>query len=130
MADNRETRIHWLNWKDMYREAEDNQDDGFFDLSATFARRIESHAGEGNLLYWAGEDLCEDVGFDPTVMYHVRNTEWPWEDMMADLLVLSEEYPEVILLPVGVTSDLTLWRTSFELDQLHATHLLSAIKVN
>jgi len=105
MADNREARIYWLNWKDMYIEAIEREDDSFFELSALFACRIESCAGEGNLLYWAGEELYEDVGFDSTVMYHVRNTRWSWDAMMGDLLILSEEHPEVIFQVTFIEGD-------------------------
>jgi len=93
----REAKIIWLNWKEMYLAAEEKQDDAFFDLSAVLARRIESMCGTDNLLEWAGEDLCEDRGFSPTVMYRVSSKDWPWNMMMEDLQSLSAVFPEIIL---------------------------------
>ena len=93
----RETRITWLNWKEMFLAADQRRDENFFMLSAILAERIESLCGEGNLVEWAGEDLCEDIAFDPTVMYHVRNSQWPWETMMQDLAAISSDFPEIIL---------------------------------
>ena len=95
---NREARIHWLNWKEMYTAAEEREDEDFFELSAILANTIEGWCGINNLLYWAGEELCEEVGFDPTVMVHVRNADWPWDKMMEDLRDFSENYPEMILM--------------------------------
>ena len=74
----RETNIIWLNWKEMFYEAEERQDENFFQLSAILAHRIESLCGTENLIEWKGEYLCEDRGFDPTVMFHVRNIGWDW----------------------------------------------------
>lgn len=92
----REAKITWLNWKDMYYKAGETREDAFFDLSAVLARRIEALCGTDNLIEWLGEDLCEDCGFDPTVSYRVRNTAWPWNVMIADLQMLSAEFPEII----------------------------------
>ena len=94
----REARIHWLNWKDMYTVAEEREEENFFELSAILADSIEGWCGSDNLLEWAGEELCEEVAFDPTVMVHVRSADWPWDKMMEDLRGFSENYPEMILM--------------------------------
>jgi len=93
----REAKITWLNWKDMYCKASETKEDAFFDLPAVLARRIEALCGMDNLIEWLGEDLCEECGFDPTVSYRVRNDAWPWNVMIADLQLLSAEFPEIIL---------------------------------
>lgn len=93
----REAKITWLNWKEMFLAAEEKQDDAFFDLSAILAHRIEAMCGPDNLLEWVGEDLCEDIGFSPTVMYRVSSKDWPWDMMMDELKSLSAEFQEIIL---------------------------------
>jgi hypothetical protein len=92
----RETNIIWLNWKEMFYEAEERQDENFFQLSAILAHRIESLCGTENLIEWKGEYLCEDRGFDPTVMFHVRNIGWDWSSMITDLQRLSSDFPKMI----------------------------------
>lgn len=98
MLCDREAIIHWLNWKEMFDSAEKQQDENFFELPAILANTIEEWCGHDNLIEWAGDELCEEVGFDPTVMVHVRNASWPWNEMMADLLTFSEEYSEMIFM--------------------------------
>lgn len=95
MSMDRETKITWLNWLPMYNEAEKNEDEDFFMLPASIWKRIEEKCGEDNLIEWA-EDQCEDCGFDLTVSYHIRNTDWPWKAMMEDMQTLSAEFPEII----------------------------------
>ena len=102
---NRETKITWLNWKDMFYDADERKDDGFFALPAILAHRIEALCGEGNLIEWLGEDLCEDCGFDPTVSFRVRNSEWPWNVVMDDLQALSAEFPEIIFQVTFIEGD-------------------------
>ena len=92
----RETIIIWMNWKEMFYLAEEKQDENFFRLSAILAHRIESLCGAENLIAWEGEYLCEDRGFDPTVMFHVRNTSWDWSRMMKDLHAISSDFPKMI----------------------------------
>ena len=92
----REAKIIWMNWKEMFLTAEEREDDTFFDLSAILARKIEVLCGSDNLLEWAGEELCEDRGFSPTVMYHVSNRVWPWDVMMNDLKRLSAEFQGIV----------------------------------
>ncbi len=105
MSDNRESKIHWLNWKEMFDSAEEKQDEHFFELSAVLANTIEKWCGSENLLEWAGEDLCEEVGFDPTVMVHVRNTNCSWDRMTENLLSFSEEHPEMIIMVTFIEGD-------------------------
>ena len=93
---NRETKIIWLNWLEMFREAENREDEDFVMLSAYIWQRIREKCGEDNLIEWASGELCEDIGFDQTVLYHIRNTDWPWKTMMDDLQVISAGFPEVI----------------------------------
>ncbi len=95
---NRETRIYWLNWKEMFNNAEEQQDEQFFKLPAIMASTIEQWCGQDNLIEWTGDELCEEVGFDPTVMVHVRNVSWPWNKMIADLLTFSKEYSDMIFM--------------------------------
>ena len=102
---NRETKITWLNWKDMFYGADERKDDGFFALPAILAHRIEVLCGEGNLIEWLGEDLCEDCGFDPTVSFRVWNSEWPWNVVMDDLQALSAEFPEIIFQVTFIEGD-------------------------
>lgn len=94
--DNRETFIIWLNWKEMFYEAEEKQDEDFYKVSAILAHRIEKLCGTDNLIEWRGEYLCEDRGYDPTVMFHVRNTSWDWSRMMTDLQSISSDFPDMI----------------------------------
>ena len=95
MSMDRETKITWLNWLPMYDDAEEREDEDFFMLPASIWKRIEEKCGEDNLIEWA-EDPCEDCGFDSTVSYHIRNTDWPWKAMMEDMQTLSAEFPEII----------------------------------
>ena len=101
----REARIYWLNWKEMFDAAEERQDEYFYKLSAILANTVEGWCGRENLLEWAGEELCEDIGFDPAVMVHVRNTLWPWERMMADLQAFSGAYPDMVLKVTFIEGD-------------------------
>ena len=81
----RETNIIWLNWKEMFYEAEERQDENFF-----------HDIYKNDLPEWKGEYLCEDRGFDPTVMFHVRNIGWDWSSMITDLQRLSSDFPKMI----------------------------------
>ena len=94
--DNRETFIIWLNWKEMFYEAEEKQDEDFYKVSAILAHRIENLCGADNLIEWRGEYLSEERGYDPTVMFHVRNTSWDWSRMMTDLQSISSDFPDMI----------------------------------
>ena len=94
----RETKIYWLNWKELLAETEYTEDSGLLDKTEEIARYIEGKCGEENFLEWTNEELLEERLWESAVLYHVGNAVWTWEEMVKDLLKISKKNPEIIFM--------------------------------
>ncbi len=103
----RETKIYWLNWKELQVKADLDGDDTLYDRTAEIARMIKGKCGDGNFLDWTNEELLEERLWDMAVLYHIRNKDWKWNDMVRDLLQISRENPDIIFMLVFIESDVS-----------------------
>ena len=76
----RETKIYWLNWKELQVKADLDGDDTLYDRTAELARMIKGKCGDGNFLDWTNEELLEERLWDMAVLYHIRNRDWKWRE--------------------------------------------------
>ena len=63
--------------------------------------------GDGNFLDWTNEELLEERLWDMAVLYHIRNRDWKWNDMVRDLLQISRENPDIIFMLVFIEADVS-----------------------
>ena len=94
----RETKIYWLNWKELLAETEYTEDYGLLDKTEEIARYIEGKCGKDNFLEWTNEELLEERLWESAVLYHVSNVVWTWKEMVRDLLKISKKNPEIIFM--------------------------------
>lgn len=94
----RETKIYWLNWKELLSETEYTEGSDLLDKTEEIARYIEGKCGEENFLEWTNEELLEERLWESAVLYHIDNAVWSWEDMIKDMLKVSRRNPEIIFM--------------------------------
>ena len=52
-------------------------------------------------------ELLEERLWDMAVLYHIRNGDWKWNDMVRDLLQISRENPDIIFMLVFIEADVS-----------------------
>lgn len=103
----RETKIYWLNWKELQVKADLDEDDTLYDRTAEIARLIKGKCGDDDFLDWTNEELLEERLWDMAVLYHIRNRAWKWNDMVSDLLQISRRNPDIIFMLVFIEGDVS-----------------------
>lgn len=101
----RETKIYWLNWKELQIKALSEGDESLYDRPAEIAQVIKGKCGKDNFLDWTNEELLEERLWQLAVLYHVRNTDWTWTVMVKDLLQISRKNPDIIFMVVFIEGD-------------------------
>ncbi len=104
-----ETKIYWLNWKELIDNADHADDrelaENLYERTAEFADMIRTKVGEENLLDWAIDELLEERMFERTPYYRIKNGNWDWTQMVKDLLQYSKENPELIFMIVFIENE-------------------------
>ena len=94
----REVEIYWLNWQDTLDEAVDQRDLSAAGKAQELLEAIAACCGKDKIVNWAVDEPMPERNYELTVYFRINCESWPWELAANDLLQISTEFPDEILL--------------------------------